>query len=87
VMGRASGPSTRRPDAAAPMRRLRSAGAVSDQSTVSRRAKGYGRPGGSRMDHSDGRARRRIARYHPRPKAGGCMPKLDASRYRRIRET
>ncbi len=28
-MGRASGPSTRRPWAAAPMRRLRSAGAIS----------------------------------------------------------
>jgi hypothetical protein len=51
VMGRASGPSTRRPQAVAPMRRLRSAGAVHGQLIVRRRPGGCGatrdRPTGS----------------------------------------
>ena len=40
VMGRASGPSTRRPEAAAPMRRLPRAGAISGQPIGSHRARG-----------------------------------------------
>jgi hypothetical protein len=61
VMGRASGPSTRRPEAAAPMRRLRSAGAVHGQPTVSGRLGTMELPGVPRLDRSDGRARRRTA--------------------------
>ncbi len=70
-MGRASGPSTRRPHAAAPMRRLPGADAVRGQLTVSRRAMGDPTARG----HPTGPERRPRASAH-RPKlSDGAKPR------------